>query len=78
MESEEWRVKSGEWRVESGEGKLSGTQRNSMRAGRPRSRGDILHTKNREHPLHHARESGKALRSALKNHSPLEGESASF
>ena len=34
------------------------------------------HTKDREHGLHHAKESGKKLGSALKNHSPLEGESA--
>ncbi len=38
--------------------------------------GGIIHTKNREHGLHHAQESGKELGSALKNHSPLEGESA--
>ena len=47
-----------------------------VRAGRPRSRGGIIHTKNREHRLHHARESGKAPYADLKNHSPLEGESA--
>ena len=46
-----------------------------VRAGRPRSRGGILHTINREHRLHHARESGEAPDSALKNHSPLEGVS---
>ena len=34
------------------------------------------HTLDREHGLHHAKESGKKLSSALKNHSPLEGESA--
>ncbi len=45
-----------------------------VRAGRPRSRGGILHTLNRIHGLHHARESGKAPGSALKYHSPLEGE----
>ena len=47
-----------------------------VRAGRPRSRGGIIHTLDREHGLHHAKESGKKLGSALKNHSPLEGESA--
>ena len=47
-----------------------------VRAGRPRSRGGILHTINREQGLLHARESGKAPGSALKYHSPLEGESA--
>ena len=31
-----------------------------VRAGRPRSRGGILHTLNRKHGLHHARESVKA------------------
>ena len=57
-------------------GKLSGNPRERMRAGRPRSRVGILHTLNREHPCHHARESGDAPGSALRNHSPLEGESA--
>ena len=47
-----------------------------MRAGRPCSPVGILHTLNREHGLHHARESGKAPATALKYHSPLEGESA--
>ena len=50
--------------------------RDIVRAGRPRSRGGILHTIDREHRLHHARESGKTPRAGLKNHSPLEGESA--
>ena len=45
-----------------------------MRAGRPRSRAGIFHTTNRHHGLHHAQEWGKAPGSALKNHSPLEGE----
>ena len=47
-----------------------------VRAGRPRSRVGILFTTNRNHGLHPAQESGKAPRSALDNHSPLEGESA--
>ncbi len=47
-----------------------------MRARRPRSRGGIVHTLNREHGLHRARESGKAPYASLKYHSPLEGESA--
>ena len=47
-----------------------------VRAGRPRSRVGFDHTTNREHGLHPAQESGKKLGSALKNHSPLEGESA--
>ena len=46
-----------------------------VRAGRPRSRGGIIHTVNREHGLHPAQASGKAPGSALKYHSPLEGES---
>ena len=37
-----------------------------VRAGRPRSRGDIIHTINREHGLHHARESGKVQRSGVQ------------
>ena len=45
-----------------------------VRAGRPRSRGGILHTLNRIHGLRHARESGKKPCAGLKNHSPLEGE----
>ena len=57
-------------------GKLSGIPRERMRARRPRSRVGILHTLNREHPCPHARESGDAPGSALRNHSPLEGESA--
>ena len=36
----------------------------------------IVHTLNREHGLHHARESGRAPFASLKNHSPLEGKSA--
>ena len=47
-----------------------------VRAGRPRSQEPFDHTLDREHGLHHAKESGKKLSSALKNHSPLEGESA--
>ena len=47
-----------------------------VRAGRPRSQEAFDHTLDREHGLHHAKESGKKLGSALKNHSPLEGESA--
>ena len=47
-----------------------------VRAGRPRSRGGIVHTLNREHGLHRAQESGKEPCASLKNHSPLEGESA--
>ena len=46
-----------------------------VRAGRPRSRGGIIHTLDREHRLHRAQESGKKPGSALKNHSSLEGES---
>ena len=37
---------------------------------------DILDTLDREHGLHRAKESGKKLFAGLKNHSPLEGESA--
>ena len=48
---------------------------NMVRAGRPRIRVGILHTINREHGLHPALESGRAPVSALKYHSPLEGES---
>ena len=47
-----------------------------VRAGRPRSQEAFDHTINREHGLHHAQESGKKLCAGLKNHSPLEGESA--
>ena len=47
-----------------------------VRAGRPRSQEAVVHTLDRKHGLHHAKESGKKLGSALKNHSPLEGESA--
>ena len=46
-------------------------------AERPRSRVGILYTINREHGFHPALESGNAPVSALKYHSPLEGESAS-
>ena len=47
-----------------------------VRAGRPRSQEAIVHTLDRELGLHHARESGKEPCAGLKNHSPLEGESA--
>ena len=47
-----------------------------MRARRPRSRVGIVYTLDREHGLRRARESGKAPYASLKNHSPLEGESA--
>ena len=47
-----------------------------VRAGRPRSREAIVHTLDREHGLHHAQQSGKKSCASLKNHSPLEGESA--
>ena len=38
--------------------------------------GDVVYTLGREHDLHHAKESGKEPCAGLKNHSPLEGESA--
>ena len=38
--------------------------------------GDVVHTLDREHGLHHAKESGKKPCAGLKHHSPLEGESA--
>ena len=44
-----------------------------VRAGRPRSQEAFDHTLDREHGLHRAKESGKKLGSALKNHSPLGG-----
>ena len=47
-----------------------------VRAGRPRSQEAFIHTKNREHRLHHAGESGKTPHASLEYHSPLEGESA--
>ena len=47
-----------------------------VRAGRPRSQEAFIHTKNREHGLHHAGESGKTPYASLEYHSPLEGESA--
>ena len=47
-----------------------------VRAGRPRSQEAIIHTINREHGLHPAKESSKESYASLKNHSPLEGESA--
>ena len=47
-----------------------------VRAGRPRSQEAFDHTLDREHGLHLATVSGKELGAALKNHSPLEGESA--
>ena len=37
---------------------------------------DIIYTLDREHGLHPAQESGKEPCAGLKNHSPLEGESA--
>ena len=40
----------------------------NVRAGRPRSRGGIFHTTNREHDLHHAQEWGKRPFARLKNH----------
>ena len=47
-----------------------------VRAGRPRSQEAVIHTLDREHGLHHAKQSGKKPCASLKNHSPLEGESA--
>ena len=47
-----------------------------VRAGRPRSQEAFVHTKNREQGLHLATLSGKEPFAGLKNHSPLEGESA--
>ena len=41
-----------------------------VRAGRPRSRGGILHTINREHGLHPARESGEEPGSAQESPPP--------
>ena len=41
-----------------------------VRAGRPRSQEAFDHTLDREHGLHHAKESGKKLGSVLKNHAP--------
>ncbi len=38
--------------------------------------GDVVHTLDREHGLRRAKESGKEHCAGLKNHSPLEGESA--
>ena len=38
--------------------------------------GDVVYTLDREHGLHHAKESGKKPCAGLKHHSPLEGESA--
>ena len=55
---------------------MAGVVPGIVRAGRPRSRGGIIHTRNREHRLHRAREPGKAPYASLKNHSPLEGKSA--
>ena len=46
-----------------------------VRAGGPRSQEVFIHTKNREHGLHHAGESGKTPYASLEYHSPLEGES---
>ena len=46
-----------------------------VRAGRPRSQEAFIHTKNREHGLLHAGESGKTPYASLEYHSPLEGES---
>ena len=46
-----------------------------VRAGRPRSQEAFIHTKNREHGLLHAGESGKTPYASLECHSPLEGES---
>ncbi len=50
-------------------------RRENVRAGRPRSRVGINHTRMRGHDLHHAQESGKAPFASLKYHFPLEGES---
>ncbi len=47
-----------------------------VRAGRPRSQEAFIHTINRKQGLHLAEESGKKPFAGLKNHSPLEGESA--
>ena len=47
----------------------------SSASATPPQGGSDLRT-NREHGLHHARESGKEPCAGLKNHSPLEGESA--
>ena len=44
-----------------------------VRAGRPRSQEAFIHTKNREHHLLHAGESGKTPYASLEYHSPLEG-----
>ena len=38
--------------------------------------GDVVYTLDREHGLHPAKQSGKKPCAGLKNHSPLEGESA--
>ena len=47
-----------------------------VRAGRLRSQEAFIHTINRKQGLHLAEESGKKPFAGLKNHSPLEGESA--
>ena len=44
-----------------------------VRAGRPRSQEAFIHTKNREHGLHHAGESGKTPYASLEYHPPLRG-----
>ena len=47
-----------------------------VRARRPRSQEAIIHTINRKQGLHPVQEWGKEPCAGLKNHSPLEGESA--
>ena len=44
-----------------------------VRAGRPRSQEAVIHTLDREHGLHHAKQSGKKPCASLKNHSPPGG-----
>ena len=44
-----------------------------MRAGRPRSRGGILHTINRDHGLHHAQDWGKGAHASRQITSPVRG-----
>ena len=64
------------WRRCRSVAEMGGAVPGVVRAGRPRSQEAFIHTKNREHGLHHAGESGETPYASLEYHSPLEGESA--